>query len=276
MPQFADLHIHTYYSDGASSPEEVVEDACREELRCIAITDHDTLDGVALTVEAGKKRNLEVIAGVEMSSSINGKDVHVLGYMMDYKSKRVLEKLSLIQDNRITRMKMMIEKLSTMGISNISFEEVKEKTQSNSIGRPHLAQLLVEKGVVSSIKEAFERYLAEGAPAHISVFKQSPYDAVRSIKETGGVAVLAHPMITNVDELIPGLVKAGLDGIEVYYPNCGSNVTNFYLGIAKKHGLIITGGSDAHGVAKKNTYVGKVKVPYEVVEQLKERAGSSQ
>ena len=272
MTKKADLHIHTYYSDGTSSPEEVVEDARAAGLSCIAITDHDTLEGVKPTIEAAKSSGIEVLCGVEVSSSIHGKDVHVLGYLMDYDDEKTRQKLGVIQESRISRMKLIVEKLNQLGVDNITYEEVKAKTQSNSIGRPHLAQVLVEKGVVPDIKEAFNRYLADGAPAFVSVFKQTPYEAIKSIKECGGVAVLAHPMITNVDELIPSLVEAGLDGLEAYYPNNGQNVINYYLGLAKKHNLIVTGGSDAHGSAKKNTSIGRMTVDYEIVESLKAKA----
>jgi len=164
----------------------------------------------------------------------------------------------------------MIDKLKRMGIDNITPEEVCKLAHSNSVGRPHLATVLQEKGWVQSNQEAFNKYLADDAAAFVPKFKQSPAEAIQLIREAGGIAVLAHPMLTKVDELIPGFVEAGLGGIEVYYPNTKDAVIQFYESQAHKHSLIMTGGSDAHGTVKKHTYVGKIKIPYELVNKLKE------
>ncbi len=272
MASFADLHIHTYYSDGTSSSEEVVEEAHSQGLSCIAITDHDTIEGFAPTLEAAKKYNIEVIPGMEFSTEINGKDIHVLGYLFDCHNPQLKEILESNQAYRIERMRKMIGRLKDLGIKDIDLDEVCARVQSKSVGRPHLAATLVEKGVVKNIKEAFDKYLAEGAPAYFSKFKQTPFEAVSLIKNAGGVAVLAHPMLTQVDELIPRLVREGLGGLEVYYPNSLPSIVQFYERIAEKHNLVMTGGSDAHGKAKKHTYIGRLKIPYELVEKLKERA----
>ena len=266
---FADLHIHTYYSDSTASPQEVIDEARNIGLGCIAITDHDTVDGLLPTIEEGKKHNIEVLTGIELSSEINGRDVHILGYLFDLNDQFFYSQLELMQDSRIERMKGMIKKLEDLGIKGISLEEVCALSESKSVGRPHLAKILMDKGKVSSMKQAFDRYLAEGAPAYVSKYKQSPYEAIDLIRKAGVVSVLAHPMLTQIDELIPSLVEHGLSGLEVYYPNCSENIIFFYSRIAQKHKLIMTGGSDAHGKAKKNTHIGRVKVPYECVEQLK-------
>jgi predicted metal-dependent phosphoesterase TrpH len=269
MEKLADLHIHTYFSDSTSSPEEVIEQAYKQQLSCIAITDHDVVDGVALTMKAGEKYGIEVIPGIELSSEIHGKDIHVLGYFVDYENPAFKEKVSTFQDTRMERMKGMILKLRELGIDGISLEEVCALTNSRAVGRPHLASILVKKGVVKDLKEAFDKFLADEAPAYVPKFKQSPYEAIKLILSAGGVPVLAHPMFTNVDELIPQFVKAGLKGLEVYYPNTTENILRYYKGLAEKNNLIMTGGSDAHGEAKKNTYLGKMKIPYELVEKLK-------
>jgi len=266
----ADLHIHTHFSDSTQSPQEVVEQARESDLSCISITDHDTIDGIQPTTEAARKFEIEVIPGIELSSEVNGKDVHLLGYLFDYKDHEFIRKINNIQNARISRMHEMIDKLKHMGIDNITPDEVCKLAQSNSVGRPHLATVLQEKGWVSSNQEAFNKYLADGALAYVPKFKQTPTEAIQLIREAGGIAVLAHPMLTKVDDLISSFVEAGLGGIEVYYPNTKNAVIQFYESLAQKHSLIMTGGSDAHGAVKKHTYVGKLKIPYELVEKLKE------
>jgi predicted metal-dependent phosphoesterase TrpH len=270
MTRLADLHIHTHFSDSTSSPEEIIEQAHEHGLDCIAIADHDTIDGIAPAIEAAKKYGIEVISGIELSSEINGKDVHMLGYLFDCNDQEFADRISCMQDTRVTRMQKMIEKLREMGIDNITPEEVSALVESDSVGRPHLAKLLQEKGWVSTNQMAFNKYLADDAPAFVPKFKQTPYEAIELIRKAGGVAVLAHPMLTKVDELIPSFVEAGLGGLEVYYPSTSDNVTRFYEGLAKKHHIAATGGSDAHGSIKKHTYVGKMKIPYDLVEKLKE------
>jgi 3',5'-nucleoside bisphosphate phosphatase len=268
----ADLHIHTYYSDSTSSPQEVVQEALQNKLSCIAITDHDTIDGLAPTrQEAQSSSGLEVLAGVELSSEMDGKDIHILGYCFDEEGPLV-KALTKFQHARVERIREMIEKLKGLGIDNITLEEVCSLTKSMAVGRPHLAAVLKEKKWVSGIGQAFEKYLSEDAPAYVAKFKISPVEAIELIRNSGGVAVMAHPMLTNKDEIIPSLVRAGLGGIEVYYPNCSPPLTAYYEGIAQKHNLIMTGGSDAHGKAKSYTYIGKKQIPYETVEQLKARA----
>ena len=271
MSKPADLHIHSYYSDGTSSPEEIVEQALQADLSCIAVTDHDTIGGIALTMDSACGHDLEVLSGIELSSHIHNRDVHVLGYLFDYKNRDLVQTLTAMQDSRQERMKKMVEKLKELGVTNIELADVDSKAQSDSIGRPHLAAVLVDKGKVSSIKEAFDKYLAEGAPAYMSKFKYTPFEAIDIIKKAGGLAVLAHPMLTQIDELIPQLVKAGLDGLEVYYPYTSENMVHFYEGLALKHNLLLTGGSDAHGTVKKHTHIGRIRISYDLVEKMKHR-----
>jgi predicted metal-dependent phosphoesterase TrpH len=271
--RYADLHIHTHFSDSTDSPAEVVSQAVEFGLATIAIADHDTVDGIAPAHEAAEPLGLEVLTAVELSSEYEGKDIHILGYLFDLDGSLLVRKLKEMQGARIQRMKKMVAKLDELGIANVTFEEVAEMTKSDSVGRLHLAKLLVSKGAVSSLEGAFERYLAEGAAAYFPKFQQTPFEIIRLIKDSGGLAVMAHPMLTQRDELIPAMVKAGLDGLEAYYPNCSMEVVNFYLGLAQKHNMIVTGGSDAHGAGKKSTFIGKSYVSYERVELMKERAG---
>ncbi|VAX36324.1 hypothetical protein MNBD_UNCLBAC01-14 [hydrothermal vent metagenome] len=177
-----------------------------------------------------------------------------------------------MQNVRTQRMALMIEKLKNLGVDNIELEEVCTLAKSKAVGRPHLATVLKEKGWVPNLKAAFNKYLANDAPAYVSKFQQTPKEAFELIHSLGGVAVLAHPMLTKADPLIPQFVREGLDGLEACYPNTPDTIKSFYEGLAKKHGILVTGGSDAHGDAKKHTWVGKVQVHYNLVEALKERA----
>jgi hypothetical protein len=174
-----------------------------------------------------------------------------------------------MQEVRVKRIEVILEKLRKVGIDNIAAEEICALTKSNSVGRLHVAIMLQKKKWVSDIRQAFEKYLAEGACAYVEKYQQTPSEAIQFIRNSGGVAVLAHPMINQRDELIPSFVEAGLQGIEVYYPNYSASVIDFYAKVAKKHHLILTGGSDAHGEGKVNTFIGKIKLPYEFVEKLK-------
>ena len=269
MPGSADLHIHTYFSDGSSSPQEVIEDALKAGLSCIAITDHDIVEGVDPTIAAGAVCDIEVVPGIELSSEFENCDIHILGYFIDHRNAELLEKIDIFLDARVKRMKQMILNLKGMGVNNIEFEEVSALTHSRAVGRAHLALLLQQKGWVTNFKSAFEKYIGQGCPGYAVKYKQTPFEAIELIRRCGGVAVMAHPMMTQKDELIPQFVRAGLKGLEVYYPNCMTSVIEFYERIAKKNCLIATGGSDAHGKIKSYTYVGKKTVPLSTVEELR-------
>ncbi len=271
MPSLADLHIHTYYSDSTMSPEEVVFEATKNGMSCIAITDHDVVDGVLPTQEAAKGHNLEVISGIELSSEFEGKDIHILGYFVDIHKGPLVERIESFLDGRVERMKQMIMNLKTVGIKDIEFEEAAALTKSRAVGRMHLATLLIQKGHAKNVKEVFDKFLSQDRPGFAPKFQQTPFEAIDLIHQSGGLAVMAHPMLTQKDELISRLVKHGMDGLEVYYPNCMPIVTSIYEKIAKKHNLLMTGGSDAHGKAKVYTYVGKASISYETVEQMKQK-----
>jgi len=274
VEKYADLHIHTNFSDSTLTPEEVIKDASREGLSCISIVDHDTVDGFEPTRKAGEASGIEVLSGVELSCEVNGKDVHIIGYLIDCNNEKLREQFVCMQDTRVGRMKRMIEKLRELGIENIDLQEVRDLAMSQSVGRPHLAMIMKKTGAVSSIKEAFDKYISDEGPAYVKKFKQTPQEGIELIRQAGGVAILAHPMVTNVDELIPSFVEAGLDGLEAHYPNNSKKIVNFYANLAKKHDILVTGGSDSHGKSKTNTYIGKIKLPYEHVERMKERASS--
>jgi 3',5'-nucleoside bisphosphate phosphatase len=273
VSQFADLHIHSCFSDGSDAPEEIVAKAQNQGLVAIALTDHDTVAGVLPAIEAGRRCGLEVIPGIEFSTEVANRDIHILGYFLDIRYPELHEQLARFQKVRRERIVKMVEQLNRLGVDNISADEILEKNPEAAIGRPHLAAQLLKKGWVKDIPMAFEKYLAEDAPAYVPKYKQTPFEAIALIRRAGGVAVLAHPMITNRDELIPQMIEAGLAGIEVYYPNCPPHVSEFYQKLAHKHGLALSGGSDYHGESKNYIYVGKVCVPYEWVEELKKCVG---
>lgn len=270
MTKFADLHIHTHYSDGTLSPQEVVHEAVNCGLGCISITDHDTLEGLKPARLTARPLDVEVIAGIELSSEMDGKDIHILGYFFSEIGGCLIEELAKMRDARVERIKEMIRKLKDLGIGDISFEEVLSSTKSKALGRPHLAELLLQKGHVGSAAEAFEKYLGESSPAYVGKFKQTAGEAIKLIKRSGGLAVLAHPAVTNRDELIAGFVAAGLDGLEVYHPRHSSTTVKYYEGIAQKYKLLMTGGSDAHGQAKPDTFIGKTRIPYDLVQKMKD------
>ncbi|MEI8013185.1 MAG: PHP domain-containing protein [Candidatus Omnitrophota bacterium] len=273
MDRFADLHIHTFFSDSTASPAEVVGEAVRAGLACIAIADHDTVDGLADTLAEALPQGLEVITAVELSSEFKGKDIHILGYCFDIHAGPLVLRLTEMQAARVARMQKMIARLNELGMLDICLKDVAGMTHSDSVGRLHLAKLMLERGYVRSLDHAFRQYLSEGACAYFPKFKQTPFEAIKLIRDSGGVAVMAHPVLTQRDELIPAMVEAGLGGLEAYYPNCFMDTVNRYLDIAAKHDLVVTGGSDAHGASKTSTYIGKSRVPYHWVEKLKKRAG---
>ena len=270
MSKLADLHIHTTCSDSTQTPEEVILHAKEVGLNCISIADHDTVDGIDPAIAAGKEHGIEVIPAIELSTEINKKDVHMLGYLMDYKNPEFVETIHKIQHSRIGRMHDMIAKLNELGVDNITFDEVSEMAGTKSLGRPHLAHFLVEKGWVKNKQEAFNKYLAEGQAACVPKYKISPFEGIELIAKAGGISVLAHPKFSGVDEHIPAFVEAGLGGLEIYYPNTPPELVKFYEGIVAKHGMVATGGSDAHGDNKKHTYIGRMNIPYDLVEKLKE------
>jgi hypothetical protein len=262
--EFADLHIHTKTSDGRITSEEAVFLAHQSRLAAISIADHDTVDGIRAALELGKRYGIEVIPGVELSSEIKGIELHFLGYFIDWRDKWFRNKLSELQEARRDRAKKIIEKLRGLGIE-ISYEVILSSA-GKVLGRPHIARLMLERGYVKSIDEAFDNYLGLGRPAHVKKFPLSPKEAIKMIRKLGGIPVLAHPIFARADDMLPDLIGMGLMGIEVYHGKHDAQATEHYKQLAKKYGLLITGGSGAHGL---EIPVGKVRIPYSLVEQLK-------
>jgi len=265
-----DLHVHTTASDGTHSPAEVIELAKKAGLAAIAITDHDTLSGAIEGVKLSREMKFEVIGGVELSSDLNGTDVHILGYLIT--RYRIIQKvLDELQNLRSTRAERMVRKLNRLGI-NISIEDVLREARGDSIGRPHIAAAMVRRGIVPSTRYAFRYYIGDNGPAYIPKPKLTPIQAVELILASGGVPVMAHPGLTENDHIIEELVKHGLRGLEVFYPMHDEGQIERYLEMAEREGLIVTGGSDFHGATKPDIQIGSVTVGYESIERLRKEA----
>ncbi|MBM3212198.1 PHP domain-containing protein [Candidatus Poribacteria bacterium] len=264
--KYADLHLHTSFSDGTMNPEQLVKEASRLGFSAIAITDHDNLDGIELAISAGKKYGIAIIPGVELSAIYNEEEIHVLGFYIDWLNSKLQGQLLEFRERRVTRAKEMVDKLKNLGVY-IEYGDVLKLADSKSVGRPHVAAALVEKGHVSNTSEAFIKYLSNGGPAYIQKKKLSPEDAFAMILNSGGVPVLAHPGMIQED-IIPDLIPMGLMGLEAFHPYHNIYVTNYFCELAKYYRLLITGGSDCHGEAKGKMFLGNIKLPYEHVKAL--------
>ncbi len=265
-----DLHIHSTASDGRLSPADIVCHSAERGLSVIAITDHDTIDGVASALIAAKALpGLKVIPGIELSTDVPQGEVHVLGYFIDYTDREFQATLEGLRNSRLKRAQGMIIKLKNLGI-HIDWERVREIAGEGSIGRPHIAQAMLEKGYISSMKEAFTRYISREGPAYVEREKMTPVEAMELVLKVNGLPVLAHPFTTNNPEvLIVELKAAGLVGIEAYYDSYTADEINELVSFANRYNLIATGGSDYHGLEAANeTMIGGVDVPMESVELL--------
>lgn len=240
-----DIHIHTTFSDGHNTPTEVVEKAKAAGLTVMAVTDHDTVAGVEEGVKSAKKAGIICLSGIEFSTYLK-EEVHVLGYNVPYQDMQFLDEVAKLQNLRRKRVLRVVEKLRHHGVKI----EVGDELDSPSAGRSHVAELLVKQGFVRSKAEAFDKYIGKGAPCYVDGMRVSPADAVSLVTESGGVAVLAHPFrmlqAKQLPAIVEDLVKVGLKGVEVYYPNYGAEVRGNLKAVAKRFGLVCTGGSDYH------------------------------
>lgn len=243
----ADLHIHSCFSDGVFSPKEIVKQAKDAGLEIISITDHDSVGGLAEAEEEAEKEKIGFIPALEFSCAHREQDVHIIGYFIDYKNPLLEEHLRKFQAVRMKRLEEMVEKLESIGIS-INLSEVINKNRSSSVGRPHIAKILVEKGYASDIKDAFHRYLRAGAAAYVRKTKVSPINIIQLIYQVGGVSVWAHPPESRFNSMLRLLVDNGLNGIEVYFPQCSPKVKKKLIAATEKNQLMVTGGSDWHGL----------------------------
>lgn len=268
MTRYADLHIHTHYSDSTFSPGEVVDCAVRCGLSAIAICDHDSVDGIRPCREAASNLGLEIVPGIELTVEKADAEIHILGYFIDTEKDWFLRKLKSIQDYRIERIHRMIEKLLAEDIK-VDPKEVMKLSGKGSVGRLHLARAIVNTGRLKSFREIFDKYIGFMKPCYVSNIKWSPKDAIETILKAGGVPVLAHPGIMKKDEYISELTSYGLRGIEVYHTDHDAGAVRHYEELAEQKGLLMTGGSDCHGMGKGRVMIGGVKIDYSLVEKLK-------
>ena len=265
-----DLHIHSTVSDGQVSPEDIVCKSAECGLNIIAIADHDSVDGIAHALAAAKTFPwLKVIPCVEISTDVPHGEVHILGYFIDYTNRELQATLERMRNSRRERAQGMIAKLKNLGIY-IEWQRVQEIAGSGSIGRPHIAQAMLEKGYISSFKEAFTKYISRDGTAYVEREKMTPVEAVELILRACGLPVLAHPPTVNdYEATIVELKAAGLIGIEAYYNGYTADEVNKLSSLANKYGLIASGGSDYHGLdADMETMIGGADVPLESAEQL--------
>ena len=284
MKTYIDLHIHSTASDGTFSPTEIVNKALKltekDSPVVIALTDHDTVAGIDEFQKAAAKHKdrLTAISGLEISTDYHGVEIHVLGYNIDIHNKELLDRLAVCGESRDGRNEKIIQKLQEQGFK-ISMDEIKPDKPGETIARPHIAKLLMKKKYVSSVQEAFDKYLAEGRCCYVERIMPTPEEAIHLIKNSGGIPVLAHLMLykkldsSQKEALIRELKEAGLIGIETYYNTYTPVEQEYVAGLAKQWGLIETGGTDFHGQNKPHislfTGQGEMEVPQKVLENLK-------
>lgn len=274
-----DLHIHSTHSDGTVPPRELVQLAKEAGLACIALTDHDTLDGVREAQEEGRRLGVEVIPGVEISVKFEPGTLHILGYFVDLNSKELAAGLEKVQQARKERNPKIIELLRTSGVE-ITLEEVERESNGGQIGRPHFARVLIRKGYAKDSKEAFQKYLSKGASAYVDKRNLTSQEALDLINRSGGVASIAHPKQMKLDETpsqleaeVKRLKTEGMLGIEAYSSCQSREEASVYRALAERLGLLVTGGSDFHGSNKPNIRLGQMgqgaAIPYETVDQMR-------
>ena len=268
-----DFHLHSTHSDGRKTPAELAAIAHRNGLRVMALTDHDSLQGMGEMREAlAQYPEIMLVPGVELSTDVPGDEIHVLGYWVDERDPHFQAELARFREGRIGRGRAMVEKLAGLGI-HISWERVQEIAGEASIGRPHVAQTLVEAGYVASTDEAFERYIGRNGPAYAERERMTPPEAVRLIRDAGGLAVVAHPTyISNMESQLAALVPEGLFGMEVYYRRYTPEQVEELRRVAERLGLFPLGGSDYHAMDRPSECEpGDIPLPDQVVEAFVER-----
>lgn len=274
-----DMHIHSTASDGTLSPAEILKMARELDLRAISITDHDTIQGSIKAHRHLTSQDVELISGVEISTSLQGNTLHLLGYLIDLEDPALSRTLSILQKAREVRNPQIIQKLQQLGME-LSYEEVVRVAEGGEVGRPHIAEVLLRKNIVRSIDEAFQKYLGTNGLAYVNKYRLHPAEAIKLITDAGGIPVLAHPFTIKtgseieLDRIISELISIGLKGIEIYYSEHTDIQIALYKRIAEKYHLLVTGGTDFHGARKPGVHMGigkgNLRIPYRLVEKLKE------
>jgi 3',5'-nucleoside bisphosphate phosphatase len=272
-PHFADLHLHTRYSDGTFTPRELIQHAARLGFSAIAITDHDTLDGIPDALTAAKETGVELIPGVEITCRFGEQELHMLAYLFgdswrDPNLRDVLCHAARVRDERAEQ---FVKKLNGLGIG-LTMEDVRAGSECGTVGRMHVAMALLKRGVVTSTDEAFARFLRRGRPAYVERYRMETTETIAHVNRAGGVAVIAHPGLNTLDDHLAEMVSQGMAGIEVWHTRHSPAQVDRYLRLAGDLGVCATGGSDCHGSGREGMLLGRVKLPYERVEALKQRA----
>lgn len=263
----ADLHVHSTASDGTLSPRDLVALAVQRGLSVLAITDHDSVEGLSEAREAAASTSLTLIPAVELSANAGGRDVHILGYFVRPDDEHLRSHLTDLRAARLRRAHSMVEALSEAGYS-VSIDDVLELSAGGAVGRSHVARALVNRGHVDTVADAFQHLIGRGRPFYVAKDVRTPAEAIACIRDTGGIAVVAHPGISDVDDLLGSMIDSGLNGIEAYHADHTPAQRSHYAKIAADFGLLVTGGSDFHGPAAPNPALGTVAIPFEAVDAL--------
>jgi len=269
--RYADLHTHTYHSDGTRSPREVIDVARAHGIEIVSISDHDNLAAYFEIKSYADAQGVTLIPGVELSCIYDGVDVHVLAYAFDVLDERIAERLRKFRDTRQRRGYLMVDRLRSLGY-NIDAKRVDDLAAGGSMGRPHVARALVEAGYVASVDEAFDKLLGAGKPGYVEKERFRIDEAVALIRSTGGVTSIAHPTLyPNGERIVPQLLDAGVDGVEVFHPEVDDAAREAYASVARFRGKMLTGGSDDHGTVKTRQTLGTVRVPENLLGPILER-----
>lgn len=267
---FADLHMHTNFSDGTFTPEELAALAHERGLGTLALTDHDTMEGCERMAAACGSLGVEFIPAAELTTEWEDIELHLLGYFLDAENPLLRRKLAEFQTVRQDRIREMAERISERGLP-LEADAVFAIARCRSPGRPHVARAMVEAGLVKGMDEAFDRFLKKGKPGWVPKFRINAADAIELVHQAGGLAVMAHPGLNRSDRVIPPLIETGLDGIECFHTRHSTHDCERYTVMAEENDLLVTGGSDCHGLNRGQPLIGGIKLPYVYVEKMKER-----
>ncbi|MFW9923425.1 MAG: PHP domain-containing protein [Candidatus Thorarchaeota archaeon] len=269
-----DLHLHTTASDGTFTPKELVRFSRLIKLKAIAITDHDSVAGIDEAMEAALIEGIEVIPGIELSTEQDDFSIHILGLFVDHHNKDLLKLTNEVQNAREERAKRIVKKINSLNKKpKISFKEVQDQA-NGLIARPHIGELLIKYGYAQSMDEAFEKYLKRGAPCYVPRFKLTPKKGIAFLRNIGAIPILAHPGLLpqelDIEEFVKDLVQNGLLGLEAYYPTHSYTQKEFFIKLAEKYDLLISGGSDCHGLLNNGPFVGSQYIPYSLLQKMKD------
>ncbi|MBI5687540.1 MAG: PHP domain-containing protein [Verrucomicrobia bacterium] len=270
MTRAADLHLHTRHSDGTFTPAEVVRRAGEAGLSCIALTDHDTVAGLPTMTELCQAAGIEFIPGIELTAHVGEREVHVLGYLVCYTEPEFVTQIEHFKEARAQRVAEMVTKLQTAGVDLQASDVTSVADRDSALGRLHVARALMNRGFVRHMDEAFHRFIGKGKPAFVPKTRLDVAAAAALIHKFCGVAILAHPGISGLENQLDGLLAAGLDGLEVWHSRHTAAQCERFLAFAQARSCLVTGGSDCHGLAKDEVLIGSVRLDYSHVERLKE------